>query len=194
MKRMIAFESRIEWDYIFLLDYEQAVEWFEEQPLTIPYHYDGKELYYTPDFHAVRLGQHWLIECKADKFVDSEENRRKFFAAAAWCEERAWVFQVVTGQEIRAGHCLENVKFLTKFARHSINPALKSHIDLKLLATRHPLTVADLAQEVRPGNPDEAIPAIYHLAFHHQVVIPLDSQPISTASPVTLPAPERRLA
>jgi len=32
MERMIAFESLLERDFIYLLDYDARVEWFEEQP------------------------------------------------------------------------------------------------------------------------------------------------------------------
>ena len=53
MQRMIAFESLLERDFIYLLDYDAAVTWFEEQPLTIEYEHEGKLLHYTPDFHLV---------------------------------------------------------------------------------------------------------------------------------------------
>ena len=53
MQRMIAFESLLERDFIYLLDYDAAVTWFEEQPLTIEYQHEGKLRHYTPDFHLV---------------------------------------------------------------------------------------------------------------------------------------------
>src|SRR5712692_4783881 len=64
MKRMISFESLIECDLLYLLDYEPEVERFDEQPLTIAYP-DGPALrHYTPDFHVVRSQHNLLIECK----------------------------------------------------------------------------------------------------------------------------------
>ena len=50
MGRMIAFESLLERDFIYLLDYDARVEWFEEQPLTIGYGQADRTLHYTPDF------------------------------------------------------------------------------------------------------------------------------------------------
>ena len=82
MGRMIAFESLLERDFIYLLDYDPAVEWFEEQPLSIEYVHEAKLLHYTPDFHLLERGQHVLVECKPERFVDTEENRRKFAVAA----------------------------------------------------------------------------------------------------------------
>lgn len=63
MVRMIAFESLLERDFIYLLDYDPAVEWFEEQLLSIEYLHEGKLLHYTPDFHLLEDGQHVLVEC-----------------------------------------------------------------------------------------------------------------------------------
>jgi hypothetical protein len=56
MGRMIDYESLIERDLIYLLEFEQDVTWYAEQPLTIPYHYEEKERDYTPDFHIVCQG------------------------------------------------------------------------------------------------------------------------------------------
>ena len=103
MQRMIAFESLIERDYLYLLDYELGVEWFEEQPLTIEYRHKGKPFHYTPDFHTVEAGRYVLVECKPHALVDKEENQRKFRAARTWCTNRGWKFRVVTDRDIRTG-------------------------------------------------------------------------------------------
>jgi hypothetical protein len=66
MGRMIAFESLLERDFIYLIDYDSAVEWFEEQPLSIEYLHESKLLHYTPDFHLLESGQHVLVECKPE--------------------------------------------------------------------------------------------------------------------------------
>ncbi|MBU1748983.1 MAG: TnsA endonuclease N-terminal domain-containing protein [Chloroflexi bacterium] len=91
MKRMMAFESLIERDYLYLLDYDPDVEWFEEQPLTIEYQHDGETRHYTPDFHLVERERDILIECKPNGFVAADENRRKFAVARAWCRQRGWI-------------------------------------------------------------------------------------------------------
>ena len=138
MERMVQFESLVELDYLHLLDYEQDVERFEEQPLTIEYQYGEKILHYTPDFHVVRSGGNWLIECKPDKFVDTEENQRKFVAASAWCNEHGWKFAVATADQIQAGFRLQNVKFLTRYARQKVDPIVRSRIFAAILI-RQPL-------------------------------------------------------
>jgi hypothetical protein len=89
LSRMVAFESLIERDLIYLLEFEQEVAWYAEQPFTIPYQHHGKALAYTPDFHILRGGQNVVAECKPAKFANTDENLVKFEAASAWCAEGA---------------------------------------------------------------------------------------------------------
>jgi hypothetical protein len=184
--RMVAFESLIERDFIYLLDFESDVAWFAEQPLTIPYQHEGKNLSYTPDFHVIRDGRNILVECKLRKFVNTDDNQRKFAAAQAWCEAKGWVFQVVSDEQLRRGFRVHNVKLLTQFARYNIGPAVKHCIRSFLASTLGPVSVTDVMVNVAPERPQMAIIPILHLAFHHELVLPLDEAPISTQSPVRL--------
>ena len=189
--RMVAFESLIERDFICLLDFESDVVWFAEQPLIIRYERKGKTLSYTPDFHVIRGNQNILVECKPRKFIDKDDNQRKFAAAQAWCEAKGWVFQVVSDEQLRRGHRVRNVKLLTQFARYNIEPAVKHCIRTFLAGTLDQVRVADVMVNVAPEKPQTVIIPILHLAFHHELVLPLDEAPISTNSPVRL-APQLR--
>lgn len=185
--RMVDFESLLERDYLYLLDFERDVEWFEEQPLTVEYRQDGQDRRYTPDFHVVRGGD-FLVECKPHALVADEENQFKFRAARAWCAERGWTFQVVTDQEIRAGWRLKNVRFLTRYARHRIPPDIRGRVRACLHAAGAPVLLDNLVERVAaPDNAAAVIAAVLGLAFHHEVVIPLDDAPISGCAPVSGP-------
>lgn len=193
MERMVAFESLIERDMIHLLDFEQDVEWFAEQPLIISYQHKGKERKYTPDFHVVRNGQNILVECKPEKRVHSDENQRKFAAAQSWCDVEGWIFQVVTDTQLRNGYRLENVKLLSQFARYAIKPGIQRRIRSFLSITPPPTTITDVIVQVVADKPQVAIIPILHMAFHHQLWLLLDDAPISVNTPVALPpASERR--
>lgn len=187
MKRMVAFESLIERDYLYLLDYEPNIEWFEEQPLTIEYQHDGKILHYTPDFHIVEPGRDILVECKPLAFVDKDENQRKFSAAHTWCSDRGWAFRVVTDQDVRAGFRLENVKLLTRYARHVVEPGTKGCIYALLHSAQTALSVDDLARRITCTAFSATTAAILCMAFHHEIFIPLDDAPILGNTRVCLP-------
>jgi hypothetical protein len=189
--RMVAFESLIERDFIYLLDFEPGVTWFTEQPLTIFYWYEGKTLGYTPDFHVINGDQNILVECKPQKFISKADNQRKFTAAQAWCMAKGWLFRVVSDEQLRRGHRVNNVKLLTQFARYNIRPEVKNCIRTFLAGTPGPARVADVMVKVAPERPQTVIIPILHLAFHHELVLPLDEAPISTNSSVIL-APQLR--
>ncbi len=190
MGRMIAFESLLERDFIYLLDYDDRIEWFEEQPLTIEYQQDDQVLHYTPDFQLLEAGQSVLVECKPERFVDTDENRRKFVAAQAWCAQRGWEFRVVTDHRVRKGFRLQNVKRLTHYARLNLEPILRSQIIAWLQTSPTPLTLQDIVNGLGPTDPNVALSGLLHLAFHHLINLPLDTVPLSATMRVSWPSPK----
>lgn len=187
MTRMVGFESLIERDLLYLLDFDSEVYFFSEQPLTIEYAHEGKARHYTPDFHVARTGdRHTLVECKPSHLTETDDNRRKFGAARAWCAERDWEFSVVTDAQLRTGPRLDNIKRLTAYARHVIAPQLKRQTYAILEASPTALTVGEIAHQLNPQHPAEALACLWHMAFHHEVVMPLEAGPLSSQSPIQL--------
>ncbi|MBN1955258.1 MAG: TnsA endonuclease N-terminal domain-containing protein [Anaerolineae bacterium] len=189
--RMVAFESLIERDFIYLLDYDPGVEHFAEQPLTIQYHEANKKRRYTPDFHVIYRGQPFLCECKPAQFVADPQNQIKFAAARLCCQKQGWAFAVVTDAQLATGWRIANIKLLTQFARYVIGAETKGRVFAFLAAVAGPVTVADVMQGVNPAAPQAVAIPILHMAFHHQVHIPLDDAKISVNSPITLANPAR---
>jgi hypothetical protein len=179
MGRMIAFESLLERDFIYLLDYEARVARFEEQPLTIEYQHEGQLRHYTPDFQLLEAGRSVLVECKPEHFVETVDNQRKFAAAQEWCALRAWEFRCR----------LSNIKQLTKYARLTIEPVMRGQIDLALHDLSTPLTLQALAQSIDPVGANRIIACLLHLAFHHQLELPLETEPLSGNTLVSPYAP-----
>ena len=186
MGRMIQFESLVELDYIYLLDYDPNIKWFEEQPRTIEYQWEQKTLRYTPDFLVIRQGYSTLVECKPDQFVDTEENNRKFRAAELWCSEVGWTFSVVTTSQIRNGFRLNNIKFLTRYARYQPDVTIRSRIYDHLLGAIPPITIQVLAQTIFPDNTAAGIAAIFHMIFHDELTVELDLSPITESSLISI--------
>jgi hypothetical protein len=187
MRRMVQFESTLERDLIYLLDFDPQVAEFEEQPLKIVYQHEGKRLSYTPDFQAVSTnGRIVLLECKPHYFVSREENQRKFSAAQAWCAERGWLFQVVTDKQLQTGYRVQNVKLLTQHARHEVEVQVKGSIFAFLVSARRPLTIGDVMLTVNPAEPTAIIIPILHMAYHHELYLPLNNAPLNSRSPISL--------
>lgn len=189
LQRMVAFESLLERDFICVLDYEPAVTWFAEQPVVIHYEHDGKSRHYTPDFHVIYREHHLLFECKPVHFVSKPENQIKFEAARLWCQAQGWLFRVVTDAQLNSNWRVTNIKRLTQCARYVIPPALKGGVFAFLNAAIGPVQVSDVMQAVNPEQPQMALIPILHMAFHHEVHIPLDEAAITVHSPIALTNP-----
>ncbi len=179
MNRMIAFESLLERDFIYLLDYEPSVTWFEEQPMRIEYEYEAKQRHYTPDFLIVEQKQPVLVECKPERFADTEENRRKFAVARHCCQEKGWQFRVVTEQEIRSGFRLQNIRLLTQYARQCIDPFVSNQVLEFLQATQSVVPIRKVVQNLTALPATVVMAYILYMAYHHQIGMGLDQAPIS---------------
>ena len=188
MQRMVSFESTIERDYAYVLDFEPEVTSFSEQPLTIEYADADRVRRYTPDFEVVRTDQqHWLVECKPQQLLHTDDNQRKFAAARAWCAERGWQFEVVTDTQLRTGYRLQNIQFLTYHARFTFSAHNKSQVQAILAAHPAEMTVGDVACCLADSDSALSLALIWHMAFHHEVLLPLDVAPLSAQSAIRLP-------
>jgi hypothetical protein len=184
--RTVLFESTIERDLIYLLDFESNVKAFEEQPFQMQYSDGNKTRRYTPDFHAILTNNNCLIECKPESRIEDPENQRIFIAAINYCDEIGWEFRVVTDQELRTGHRLRNIKFLRPFALLSIPPQTKGQIFALLGNAKSPETIETMGNKLcSPVGEIQA--AVYHMAYHKEVALPLNAADISSITPIYLP-------
>ena len=187
LRRMVCYESRLEREQIYLMEYDPEVVYYEEQPLLIEYLWEGSRFKYYPDFKVVTAGgQQLLLECKAAEFVNTDKNRRKIAAGRRWCARRGWEFRLITERETRAGFRLENVMFLWQFARYNISLDTKVRI-YSVMNTHHHLTLDALSRQIDPSNPRAAIVPILHMLFHHELSTLIDEVKISGSSPIYLP-------
>ena len=184
--RMVGYQSLIERDFIYLLDFDATVTTYAEQPFSLHYKDGSKQRRYTPDFSFTRDNQTYLVECKHHDFMQPEKNRLKWAAARQWCDERGAVFVVVTEAAIRAGHRLENVKLLTDYARYTVDESTKLTILQAALTANSPLTMSDMMMTVSSSYPQTAITPILHMVYHRLLFVPLDEAAITVNSTITL--------
>ena len=121
MHRLVWWESPLERDYIYLLEFDPDVLHYKEQPQRISYHRNGKERHYTPDFLVIRANKQ-IVEVKPEYQAAKEENIALFQAVAPLFHQEGYEFVVVTDTMIRTQPRLDNIKLLTKYARTSITP------------------------------------------------------------------------
>ncbi len=179
MKKMIDFESLLERDLIYLLDYDANVSDFTEQPLTIPIHISGRRQQYTPDFLVNIYAEPTLLEVKPICFVKEFENSIKFEFIKDYCKRLGWNYHIVTERDIRQNPLLENVKLLTQYARHPANPHIDAGIISGLCKQPAGMPIKNILKALNGSSRGEIIASAFRLAFHHEISLPLYSSPIS---------------
>jgi hypothetical protein len=182
---MAGFESPLEKDYMLLLEFDNRVASFEEQPLTIPV--PGIHKGYTPDL-LVRFHSHQITgDCRPPALVevkhsdDLEKNKdkyaKKFERARNFVDERGWEFEIVTEKEIRIPR-LRNLKFLREY--RNISPSLGecSRILKTVIRMGNTASVQDLLEELCPDQEQRLrlLPVIWHMVVIQHLVLDLDSE------------------
>lgn len=119
---MDAFESPLEKDYFLLLDFDDAVESFEPQPLNIPV--PGVPKGYVPDVlvrykpspNTGKAPKSILVDVKHtdDLQRNGEKYAKKFECAKLYAEGQGWEFKIIDQNQIRTPR-LQNLKFLREF-------------------------------------------------------------------------------
>jgi hypothetical protein len=184
--RVAWYESLLEKDFMYLLDYDRDVSYWHEQPLRIRFSHGAKVHRYTPDLEVHRASQKQLIEVKPKHKVDSGEWDVLFRAASSVCEQEGYEFLVVTDEIIRLRPRLENVKLLWKYAR---TPVLPQHqiICSELFQSRkdQPVTLDDLIQIFT--SKQVPVQTLYSLLFWGALEFDL-MQPLDRDSRITIPS------
>ena len=133
------FESSLEQDLIYRLEFDYNIKSFDEQPVTIEYKgEDGKNRRYTPDFLVTYRKDiepaKWFkpMLCEVKYREELKENwkkyKPKFKAANEYAAQNDWTFKILTEVEIRNDY-LYNAKFLL--------PYKNATIDMGLITTLH---------------------------------------------------------
>jgi hypothetical protein len=192
--RAVEYESALERDLLTLLEFDDQVLRYEEQPVTIAYvASDGSKHHYTPDVLITYCGnlargepKHFeLVEVKYrhDLFAEWSVLKPKLKAGRAYARERGWRFVIMTEREIRTPF-LQNVRFLLGYG--CLNPD-RADIALLMGALQRCSTwqVEQLLEAVASDRwrRAELIPALWHLVAAGAVEVDL-SVPLTMHSVV----------
>jgi len=114
------FESTLERDFLTLLEYDDTVEDYGVQPVTIYYEHNNKTARYTPDmlvYYTSEVNKKPLlveIKYEADLKKDWLIYEPKFNAAHSYASHNGLQFRVFTEKQIRTDY-LRNIKFLSRY-------------------------------------------------------------------------------
>ncbi|MES2321208.1 MAG: TnsA endonuclease N-terminal domain-containing protein [Pseudomonadota bacterium] len=193
--QMGGFESLLEKEYMLLMDFDDMVEGFEEQPVNIPL--VGVAKGYTPDLLVrflpdpitgwVRAPLLTEVKHSDDLKKYAEKYAPKFAAAALYVLERGWDFCITTEKEIRTPR-LANIKFLREY--RNINPADDDCARVVALtrATDGTVSLSHLLAELALTDEDQLywMPVVWNMVLTKRLIVDLDC-PISDGVILNLP-------
>jgi len=178
LQTTVWWESQIERDYIYLLEIDPEVSFYQEQPFHIAYKITDQDHSYTPDFYVERGQRQQVIEVKPAREVDKEENARLFRIIRTMCEQQNREFAVVTETMIRVQPRLSIIKLLYRYAKVPLAPP---HVVCcqEFLALHPEARLGDISRHLTSRN--IAVQVLYALIYHGILKVDF-SQPINSHS------------
>lgn len=160
--KMIGFESNLEQDFLYHLDFDLLVNSIEEQPLKLKYRNDkGRLTSYVPDFKVMFKGKSSVIPKSHEGVViyevkyrsDLKDNwdklKPKFRAMHNYCKDKGWKFRVITDYELKTPFLI-NIKFLDQLRRGCHDFELE-----------HRQAFMEVASTMKKGTINELLAATY---------------------------------
>jgi hypothetical protein len=186
----IAFESTIERDFLFFLEYDPTVTCYYEQPFTIEHiGADGKLRTYTPDFQVIRTSGKALVECKPEALLNASHTQRQTELGQQWAEKHDHAFTIITDLALRSGHRLTNLKLLWRYSRLSVSPSLEADCLDHLRRHSPGITLAELSTSLtKTQHSSNPLPVLYSLLWKGILLTDL-TQLLSSESLLWLPVP-----
>lgn len=177
----ISFESSLERDYAYLLEFDSRVESYGIQPMRIRFkNQSGRNTSYTPDFFVEYYQSEKLKpEIIEVKYKDElRENWRifkpKFKAAIEYARKREFNFRIITEYDVRTPR-LFNSRFLLKY-QNAPEPVLTTEIMLRIRDMGNITTVKNVIDSFNDTeyNRGRKLYALWYLVSIGRIFIDLD--------------------
>lgn len=171
--KSLGYESLLERDLMILLEFDNTVQSFEEQPVKISYKVDGKaKKQYVPDIlirYQSSAGVTERTVLGETKHTDDLKKNKakyapKFEAAKIFATEQGWEWQIFTEKDIRTPF-LENLKFLREYRSAEPDISLQNEVITCLQHARGSVTIDSVLEQLCPTDDRKllVVPALWHL-------------------------------
>ena len=108
--KTVRYESTLERDFFYFLEFDSAVSSYEAQPFSIQATLDdGKVHKYTPDLLIIQNDLPVIIEIKPSSYIKKVDTLRQIEIGSNWAAENNHRFLLITDNEIRQGTKLDEI-------------------------------------------------------------------------------------
>lgn len=192
--QMDAFESPLEKEYLLLLEFDETVERFVVQPVTVPVpgvvrgYTPDVLVYFLPDPISEKIRRPLLTEIKHtdDLKRNGDKYKTKFASANQYASDHGWEFRVTTENDIRTRR-LQNIKFLREY--RNIVPDEREYQRLLDIAEEldEVFSIPDILARLAPDDDAQLhwLPLIWYAILKQDLITDWD-QPIDYCSPLSL--------
>lgn len=123
MNMYVSWESQLERDYCYLLDFNKKIKNFFSQPKTFNFTYSGRKIRYTPDFYIEYIdGSNEYIEIKFSNALENIKTAKKLKILENYFSQNEIQYKILFEDEIRKQPRLKNIKFLKKYCKIAYAP------------------------------------------------------------------------
>jgi len=187
--RNVWYESTVERDYIYLLEFDWDVVRYKEQPFRVKFVYEGKRCTYVPDFFVQRRNRFQIVENKLEEKANTEANRRRHRILKSIFREQGYEFVVATDIQIRVDPFLENIKIFWRYSRTPVHPYQQVRCQ-EYLSERGEASIQELVDALAPHG--VTLQVVYALLYwgglSTDMRYPVDPEAAVHFSSITAPA------
>lgn len=170
-KRQINFESKLEHDFYLLLEFDETIKSYQEQPFKVYYIYQDKKRRYTPDTLVNYIDStQKIFEVKPMfKIKNDVELQEKIgLQKQKIKEEKNLELSIFTDENMNKIY-MNNIKIIYNFAFIKVNKEIQDKIRKELLKLNVPIEVKKLLDRLTSTKSDRLkyIPYLWNLVFNN---------------------------
>lgn len=170
-KRQINFESKLEHDFYLLLEFDETIKSYQEQPFKVYYIYQDKKRRYTPDTLVNYIDStQKIFEVKPMfKIKNDIELQEKIELQKQKIKEDKNLELLIFTDENMDKIYMNNIKIIYNFAFIRVNKEIQDKIRNELLKLNVPIQVKKLLDRLTSTKFDRLkyIPYLWNLVFNN---------------------------
>lgn len=184
---MVHYRGLLQRAYVYLLEYDEQVQAYEQQPLSISYRCGHQIAQFLPDFRVFWTHQRpRLVACMREAVAHTQASRLSFAAAQCWCQQHQHDFALVTQATLQSqAVLLSNLEMLAVHAFPSIPAPTYDYLLTCIISLGEgPFSPFELVQHTPLLHPFQAKSALYHLVYHGELLTNLTKPFQFTSTPL----------
>ena len=169
---MVHYQGLLQRAYVYLLEYDDQVQSYEERPFSISYRISNQISHYTPDFRVIWKHQRpRLITCRTSAATNAPTFLPCLTATQLWCQQHQHDFALITEVTLRSQTVLlSNLEMLAVHSFSSIPLQTREYLLNTIISIGGPFSPKELVQRTPLLHPTQTKSSVFHLVYHGELL------------------------